>query len=282
MPVVELCKESAPAHAGGKRLSRWERWAGHAGYVAEGVFYLPMGFFALLAAVGHHQPHGPKGALAKLGQTWLGDASLAVLAGGLAAFVLWQLVLAIADPEHRANRSNPRRRIVRLGHLSNGLFHCIFVGEALRSIFNSSRGADAKQSQVRWTAQAFSLPTGRCAVALVGIGIVIFGLWQFCRVVTRDKNQRIKLDRTRVGLAIRTLGVYGLLARGTLFGLVGGYLIDAAWRHDPRYSGGVAGALGGLMQQPYGESLLGVMAVGLLCYGLYQILKEPFRNLGEG
>ena len=32
-----------------------------------------------------------------------------------------------------------------------------------------------------------------------------------------------------------------------------------------RYSGGMAGALGGLRQQPYGEALLAVMAIGLLC-----------------
>ena len=87
-------------------LTRWERWAGHAGYVAEGVLYLPIGFFALLAAVGDQQPNGSQGALAKLGETLLGDALLAVLAVGLAAFVLWQLVVAIADPEHRAERRN--------------------------------------------------------------------------------------------------------------------------------------------------------------------------------
>ena len=62
------------------------------------MFYLPVGFFALLAAFGHQQPNGSKGALAKLGGTLLGDALLAVLAFGLAAFVLWQLVVAIADP----------------------------------------------------------------------------------------------------------------------------------------------------------------------------------------
>lgn len=48
-------------------LTRWERGAGHAGYIAEGVFYLPVGFFALVAAMGHQQPDGSEGALAKLG-----------------------------------------------------------------------------------------------------------------------------------------------------------------------------------------------------------------------
>jgi hypothetical protein len=99
--------------------------------------------------------------------------------------------------------------------------------------------------------------------------------------VTRDKNKRVDLAHTRFRLAISALGVYGLIARGALFCLVGGYLINAAWRHDPRYSGGIAGALGGLKQQPYGAWLLGAVAVGLLCYGLCEIVKEPFRKLGK-
>jgi len=129
-------------------LTRWERWAGHTGYVAEGVFYLPVGFFALLAAVGDQQPNGSAGALAKLGGTLLGDALLAVLAVGLTAFVLWQLIVSAADPEHRAERSSARRRL-RLGHLLNGVFHCVFVGEAVWGILGLSRANDERQSQVR-------------------------------------------------------------------------------------------------------------------------------------
>jgi hypothetical protein len=247
--------------------------------VAEGVFYLPVGFFALLAALQDQQPNGSQGALAKLGGTPLGDALLTMLAVGLAAFVLWQMIVAIADPEYRAQRRSPRRRLVRLEHLASGIFHCVFVGEVLRSILGLTRADDGRQSQVQWTARAFSMPVGRYLVGLVGAGIIIFGLWQFYRAVTRDKNRRVDLSRTRLRPAINALGVYGLLARGTLFGLVGAYLINAAWRRDPRYSGGIAGALAGLKQQPYGEALLAVMAVGLLSYGLYQILKEPYRSL---
>lgn len=279
--MTRATEHSRPSCNGDAALTRWERWAGHAGYVAEGVLYLPVGFFALLAALGQQQPDGSKDALDKLGHTLLGDALLAVLAVGLAAFVLWQLVLAVADPEHRAERRRPRRRMVRLGHLLNGVFHSLFVGEAVWSILGLSAANDGKQSQVRWTGRAFALPVGRYLVALVGTGIVIFGIWQFYRAVTRDKNKRVDLRRARFRLAISALGVYGLLARGALFCLVGGYLLNAAWRHDPRYSGGIAGALGGLKQQPYGEWLLGVMAAGLLCYGLYQIVKEPYRKLGK-
>ncbi len=262
-------------------LAPWVRWTGHTGYIAEGVFYLPLGFFALLAAMGPDQPNGSTGALAKLGGTLLGDALLALLAFGLAAFVVWQLVVALADPEYRSQRGNPRRWLVRLGHFLNGLFHCAFVGEAVWGMFGSSRSMDERQGQMSWTAKMFALPWGRHLVALVGAGIVLFGLWQFYRALTNDKNKRVDLSRARFRLAINVLGTYGLIARGTLFCLVGGYLINAAWRHDPRYSGGVAGALSGLKQQFYGGWLLGAVAVGLLCYGLYQIVKEPYRKLSR-
>ena len=264
-------------------LATWQRCVGHSGYIAEGVLYLVVGCFALLAALEQRQqPNGSMGALARLGSTWLGEALLALLALGLAGFVIWQLVLAVVDPEHHADRRSPRRRLVRLGHLSNGMFHLVFVGEAVWGLFGLARADNEKEAQVQWTARAMAVPVGRYVVALIGVGIVIFGLWQFYRALTRDKNKRVDLSRTRLRFAINVLGVYGLMARGTLFALVGAYLINAAWRRDPRYSGGIAGALSGLKRQPSGEWLLGVVAAGLICYGLYQVAKERYRRLGDG
>ena len=281
MLTTPLSEPSVRPHDGPAPLSPWQRCVGHSGYIAEGLLYLVVGCFALLAALGRQQPNGSKGALAKLGGSGFGDALLALLAIGLAAFVTWQFVLAVADPEHRADRSTARRRLVRLGHLSNGLFHVVFVGEAVWSLLGLARADNERETQVQWTARAMAVPAGRYVIALIGASIVVFGLWQFYRAVTRDKNKRVDLSHTRLRFAIDVLGVYGLAARGVLFALVGGYLINAAWRHDPRYSGGIAGALGGMKQQPYGEWLLGAVAGGLICYGLYQIAKERFRRLGD-
>src|SRR5579871_423094 len=152
-------------------LKRWERWAGHIGYAAEGMLYIPVGFFALRAAFGQQHANGSTGAMARLGHTLLGDVLLAALAAGLAAFVLWQLVVAIADPEHRTERRSSHRRVVRLSHLFNGVFHCVFVVEAVWSILGFSRATNERQTQVKWTASAFALPAGRLIVALAGAGI---------------------------------------------------------------------------------------------------------------
>ena len=84
-----------------------------------------------------------------------------MLAIGLAAFVLWQLIVAIADPEHRAERHSLRRRLVRLEHFSNGAFHSVFVSQAVWGLFGLGQADDERQSQAQWTAQMFALPVGR-------------------------------------------------------------------------------------------------------------------------
>jgi len=46
------------------RLAPWKRWVCHVGYASEGMVYLLVGFFAMLAAMGQHRdignPMGPK------------------------------------------------------------------------------------------------------------------------------------------------------------------------------------------------------------------------------
>jgi hypothetical protein len=260
----------------------WERFVAHSGYIAEAVIYLVMGAFALVAALEHgQQPNGYQGAVLKLGTTVLGKSMLVLLALGLAAFVHWQLMLAIKDPEHRADRNSARRLCVRFGHFFNGLFNSVLVGEALWALLGLYAADDEKASQVRWTARALQLPLGRFAVGGIGVGILLFGVWQFVRAATRDKDRQVDLGGVRFRIALDIVGIYGLVGRGVLFCLVGLYLLDAARLKDPRYSGGIAGALGVLKHQPYGNWLLGTVAIALMCYGIFQVIKEPYRRLQD-
>ena len=254
-------------------LKRWELWTGHAGYIAEGVVYLLMGTFVLLADLQRRrQPNGSQGALAELGRTSFGKALLALLALGLAAFVLWQMLLATVDPEHRGDRTRPVRWLMRLRHLCSGIFYAVLVGEAIWTLF----GFGAIHGE-HLSSRVLQFPVGRVAVGIVGAGIGVFALTQLYRAVTSDKSKRVDLSHTRWRWAINALGAYGYLSRGVLFALVGLYVLDAAWRFDPHYSNGIGGALSALRQRAYGVWLLGAIAVGLMSYGLFQILKERYR-----
>lgn len=263
-------------------LSAWERWIAHAGYLSEGLLYLLIGAFGLLATIdASRHPNGTRGILISLSHTVPGDMLLAAVALGLASFVMWQMLIAIRDPEHRRDRNRRSRQITRVGHLFNGALHSVLVIEAMRILFGLRSSAGGERAQKEWIARAFGMPLGRYVVGVVGIGISVYGLYQCYRAVTRKKDSRVDLTRTRLRPILDTLGVFGLLSRGATFAVIGAQLTRAGWRVHAQYAVGIAGALGTLRQQPYGEWVLGTVTAGLMSYGLWQIVKEPYRRLRD-
>jgi len=263
-------------------LSAWERRIAHAGYLSEGVLYLLIGAFGLLATIdASRHPNGTQGVLISLSHTAAGDLLVAAVALGLASFVTWQLLIAVRDPEHRRDRDRRSRRIIRLGHLLSGALHSVLVIEAMRILFGFGNAANGERTQKEWIARAFDMPLGRYVVGAVGIGISIYGLYQCYRGVTRDKDRRVDLTRTRFRPLLDALGIFGLLSRGAMFAVIGAHLARAAWRVHAQYAVGIAGALGSFRQQPYGEWVLGAVTTGLMSYGLWQIVKEPYRRLRD-
>jgi hypothetical protein len=263
-------------------LSAWERWIAHAGYLSEGLLYLLIGAFGLLGTIdASRRQNGTQGVLISLSHTAPGDLLLASVALGLASFVTWQLLIAIRDPEHRRDRNARSRRIIRLGHLLSGVLHSVLVVEAMRILFGFGNTPSGERAQKEWTARAFGMPLGRYVVATVGIGISLYGLYQCYRAVTRDKDSRVDLTRTRLRPILDALGIFGLLSRGVMFAVIGAGLMRAAWRVHAQYAVGIGGALGTLRHQPYGEWVLGTVTAGLMSYGLWQIIKEPYRRLRD-
>ncbi|MEO8748441.1 MAG: DUF1206 domain-containing protein [Rhodanobacter sp.] len=252
------------------------------GYVAEGLIYVLVGGFGMAVALHPGElPQGSAGALSQLGDAPLGMVMLAVLALGLAAFVFWQGTQALFDPEYRSDRWTPKRLAARVGCLMNAALHAVLVGDVVWLVFGFGRPAGHGKTQALWTARAMQLPLGRWAVAATGIGIVIFALVQFNRAATGARDCRVDLAHTRWRRLIRLTGQVGYAARGVTFGLVGALLLGAAWRHDATKARGIAGALNTLREQPFGLWLLGVVAFGLIAYGIFQIAEAPFRVLRE-
>jgi hypothetical protein len=72
-----------------------------------------------------------------------------------------------------------------------------------------------------------------------------------------------------LGRAYLLLGKVGYVAKGGAIGIVGGLFVWAAATHDPDKSGGLDDALRTVLEQPFGPLLLGAIAIGIACYGLF-------------
>jgi hypothetical protein len=64
------------------------------------------------------------------------------------------------------------------------------------------------------------------------------------------------------------------------FGLIGFFLVRAALHTDPGEARGVGGALRFLRGLQHGDLYLGMVAVGVVAYGIYTLLLARYRRLG--
>jgi hypothetical protein len=76
------------------------------------------------------------------------------------------------------------------------------------------------------------------------------------------------------------LGRAGRIARGAAFALIGGLVIAAAVTYDAQKAQGLDGALKKLAAEPYGAWLLGLVALGLVAYGLHGLADSRLRRMG--
>ncbi|MGB7439582.1 MAG: DUF1206 domain-containing protein [Coleofasciculaceae cyanobacterium] len=50
-------------------------------------------------------------------------------------------------------------------------------------------------------------------------------------------------------------------------------------QYDPEKARGLDGALQTIAQQPFGKILLGLMAIGLIAYGVYMWIQARYRRI---
>ena len=86
------------------------------------------------------------------------------------------------------------------------------------------------------------------------------------------------MSQREVVWATRT-GRLGFAARAVVYFILGGFLIQAALRANPQAAGGLGEALQRLAQQPYGQILLGAVAIGLVCYGFFAIVLARYQRI---
>jgi len=253
-----------------------------AGYAAKGVVYVLVGGLAFLAAVtSQGATTGSRGALRALLRQPYGRVMLTLVAIGLAAYALWCFVRAIVDPQRDGTDAKGIGK--RATQFCKGIVHAGLVAAAVGMIRGSARagGADDGDSVRDWTAWLMAFPQGVWLVGIAGLAVVGYGARQIYRAWCADLDKRLTLDRMNPGAARSTVWFsrFGVAARGVVFGVIGLFLVVAAYRHNPREVKGVGEALGTLARQPYGPFLLAAVSLGLVAYGGYQFILARYRRI---
>lgn len=268
------------ARRAAREAAPWVVGLARFGYAARGVVYVIIGYLAARAAMGSGgRVEGTRGALAEILEKPGGRFLLGLTAVGLAGYALWRIVQASLDPERKG--SDGKGIVHRLGYALSGVVHAGLALAAARMALRNSSAGQGGDGATTWTARLMEAPAGRWLVALVGLGIGAYGVYQLVRAFKTDLAKRLDLSGMRVRTretAIRAARA-GVAARGVVFLVIAYFLARAAIDYNPGEARGLQGALEALRSQAYGPWLLGAVALGLIGYGLFEIVKARYRRI---
>jgi hypothetical protein len=236
------------------------------GLVVYGVEHLLIAWLAGNLALGDRSGSvSSKGALKELASTGLGRTSLYVVAAGFAALVVWQALQAAFGHRRDDGFTLARKRVASAG---KAVFYGVLGFGALRLATGSS--ASGKSTDT-WSAKLMAQPYGAALVAVVGLVILSVAVGFLFLGWTEKFRDHLGPGATagKDGSAYVLFGKVGYLSKGVAIGVVGGLFLWAAWTHDPQKSGGLDQALSRVLHQPFGPVLLGLIALGIACYGLF-------------
>jgi hypothetical protein len=255
--------------------SRPAQLLARAGLVARGVIYVLIGWVAILVAAGSkgHQAD-QQGALQLLAGTPLGLVSLWLLFIGFAGYALWRLSQAFYGVPGEGTGAGPR-----LKSLVRALVYASFAYLTLKIIVGEHTNQQAQQQDI--TASVLHHTGGQWLVGIAGLIIVIAGLALVAEGLRHTFMKHLMTSRmsARTRQAVKRLGMVGTTARGLVFALAGALVIDAAITFNPAKAGGLDKALHTLRNQPFGEFLLILAALGLIAFGVYGLAEARWRRV---
>lgn len=238
-----------------------------AGYAVSGLLHVLIGVIALQLAFGRSGEADVSGAVASLASQPVGPLLLWACFGACAALALWQLGNAILG-----ERTSSKKLTKRLSAAGQAI---VFAGLAATIVsFVMGQGKNSRESSSDFTLTLMSAPFGVFLLVAIGAGIAITGIVFAVRGFRQTFKRDISLSSEQAVRKFQVgVGVVGYIAKGIALFLVGLLVVIAAMRAQPEQSTGLDGSLKALREQPYGPYLLAAVAVGLIAYGLFLMVK---------
>jgi len=257
---------------------KWLALLARAGMVAQATMYLLVGGLAIELALGlGGKTTDQRGALHTLADEWYGLAALLALAVGFAGYAIWRFAVAVLGEKIESEEDVGVGK--RLLYAARALLYASLCYSALALAL--SRGGGESNKEDKATATVFDWPAGRWLVGGVGLAIVGYGLWNGYRALSRNFEKDLKVEQMSGGerRLVCAVGRAGFAARGVVFTLIGIFVVKAALEYDPKEPVGLDGALQRLSEQPYGPTLLGTVAAGLIAFGVFSLARARYREV---
>ncbi|MBG48337.1 MAG: hypothetical protein CML05_08630 [Pseudozobellia sp.] len=251
--------------------------AAFAGFIAKGAVYALSGLLALLSAFNLGGSKAGKFQVIEfLEQQPFGKILLALLGLGLICYAFWRFIQSIRDPEGIG--SDKKGMVKRVSFFISG---AIYLGLGLFAIFEifyePEKGSGGTLGFLGNQVKTY-------AFIIIGLALAGKGIYQFIKAYKGDFLKKFHIsslsDETKRKL-IKNTGYAGLIARGILTSIVAYFFLKAGLSYSGASSEEMKGtgeAFSFLQETTSGPWLMGTVAAGLICYGIYMFTLARYRQ----
>jgi hypothetical protein len=249
------------------------------GYGVKGFLYIAIGFISIAGALGKSStPADQLGAIVAFSKLPYAELLIWIILIGLISYSIWGVIRAVLDPFHKG--TDLKGLLSRGGYLISAATYASFALPT-NHLITGARGGTGANGTAQMVAKVMNMPMGRWLVAAIGVAAIAAGLYQIYMGYKMDFDKEFKPyaltpDQLRIA---KQLGRFGTMARGLVFALVGWFVTLAAYQANANHAQGFDGALDYLGKQPYGMWLLGIVALGLIAFGIYSVMSAAWLKL---
>lgn len=267
-----------------KRTTPFFEQLARAGCFSTAIVYAMIGVVALLSLFRLKDGGADEASILRfLEDVPLGKIVIGIILLGMVAYIIWRFYEAVQDPYHYGRRwqGMAARIITAFSAVSDALIAWPAIEALLGASTAMKDGEPVAQRQM--FAGLLQMDGGKWIVMLIGTITSITAIVQFVYVFKEAYEERI--DMKRMGIVKRKIihvaGYAGHFARGIILGLMGFFMLKAAFTGNAQHVVNTDKAFD-FLGDNVNHVAFAVVAFGTICYGLFMIAMGYYYDFRKG
>lgn len=262
--------------------STWIKRLAKTGLIAKGIVYILTGILTALAAMHNSRQDSQdadKGGIFKfIYDQPLGKVALLIIAAGLLCYASWRFVLCFKDTEHKGNHL--KGLLQRAVYFFSGLVYLSISFLAVKiALFHQTVSGNSRQ---KLAGELLQKPLGKWLAAIVAIGMMVVGIGQLYRALSGKYKKYVQsgahIHQAGMSLLVKS-GKAGYISRGIVWMIIGWLFLKASLHSNAKEAGDTGNAFQWIQENSYGNLLLGAIALGLVCYGIFMFVRARYQPI---
>jgi hypothetical protein len=247
------------------------------GLSAKGVVYCLIGLLVLFAVIkgrSSSAKEADKGGVFQFIQDLpAGKILLGIVVLGLVCYTAWRFIQAFKKDNGEDSGIGKRLR-----YISSGLVYGAFSFYGVKLLIGEQSGGQSNNKEA--AQQVLDLPAGQWLLGLAALALAGIGFYQIWYALSEKYKKHVSglSLHEHTNRLLLSSGKAGYIARGVVWLILSFLLSKAALNANSQEAGSTGDAFKFLGAASYGPYLLAALALGLICYGIFNFIRARFES----